>query len=223
MRSPAHSQLTHSQLIDAPCGKLEVDALWQADSTGVANPNAASVERVAILCHPNPLQEGTMMNKVVTTMYRFARDQNMHVVRFNFRGVGQSEGQHDLGIGETDDLQFIDQWAKHRFGNDKTVLAGFSFGSYVQVRLAQRIQTERMVLVGTAVGRVSGDREYPGANVPEDSILIHGELDETVPLANVLAWAAPQDIPVVVIPGADHFFHRRLNIIRGIVMRAWPS
>ena len=97
------------------------------------------------------------------------------------------------------------------------------FRSYVQVRLAQRIAVERMILVGTAVGRVSGDREYAAAHVPNDTIVIHGELDDTVPLANVLAWAAPQDLPVVVIPGADHFFHRRLHIIRGIVKRAWPS
>ncbi|MFM9970643.1 MAG: alpha/beta hydrolase [Burkholderiales bacterium] len=185
-------------------------------------PNAAP-RGVALVAHPHPLYGGALDNKVAQTLAWAFRDLGYVAVRPNFRGVGQSQGEHDKGIGETDDLQKIAAWAAQRFGNRKTVLAGFSFGSYVQIRLAQRIEVERMVLVGTAVGRVSGDREYAAANVPEDTILIHGELDETVPLVNVLAWAAPQDIPVVVIPGADHFFHRRLNVIRGIVKRAWPS
>jgi hypothetical protein len=178
---------------------------------------------VALVAHPHPLYGGALDNKVAQTLAWAFRDLGYVAVRPNFRGVGQSQGVHDKGIGETDDLQTVAEWAAHRFGNQKSVLSGFSFGSYVQIRLAQRIPVERMVLVGTAVGRVTGDREYPGANVPEDTVIIHGELDETVPLANVLAWAGPQDLPVVVIPGADHFFHRRLNIIRGIVKRAWPS
>jgi uncharacterized protein len=178
---------------------------------------------VALVAHPHPLYGGALDNKVAQTLAWAFRDLGYVAVRPNFRGVGQSQGTHDKGIGETEDLQKVCEWASQRFGNQKTVLCGFSFGSYVQIRLAQRIAVERMVLVGTAVGRVSGDREYAGANVPEDTVVIHGELDETVPLANVLAWAAPQDLPVTVIPGADHFFHRRLNIIRGIVKRAWPS
>jgi alpha/beta superfamily hydrolase len=178
---------------------------------------------VALVAHPHPLYGGALDNKVTQTLAWAFRDLGYVAIRSNFRGVGQSEGTHDKGIGETDDLQKLAVWASQRFGNEKTVLAGFSFGSYVQIRLSQRITVERMVLVGTAVGRVSGDREYAGANVPEDSVIIHGELDETVPLANVLAWAGPQDLPVTVIPGADHFFHRRLAVIRGIVKRAWLS
>lgn len=183
----------------------------------------AAPRGVALVAHPHPLYGGALDNKVAQTLAWAFRDLGYVAVRPNFRGVGQSEGTHDKGIGETEDLQKVSEWASQRFGNLKTVLCGFSFGSYVQIRLAQRIAVERMVLVGTAVGRVSGDREYAGANVPEDTVVIHGELDETVPLANVLAWAAPQELAVVVIPGADHFFHRRLNIIRGIVKRAWPS
>ena len=186
-------------------------------------PDRADPRGVALVAHPHPLYGGALDNKVAQTLAWAFRDLGYVALRPNFRGVGQSEGSHDKGIGETDDLQALAEWAAHRFGHQKPVLAGFSFGSFVQIRLAQRISVERMVLVGTAVGRVTGDREYPGANVPEDSVVIHGELDETVPLANVLAWAGPQNLPVVVIPGADHFFHRRLNIIRGIVRRAWPS
>jgi len=98
---------------------------------------------------------------------------------------------------------------------EKPVLAGFSFGAAVQTRLAQRLKPERMVLVGLAV------KHLEAMPVPADTILIHGELDTTVPLADVLDWARPQDLPVVVVPGADHFFHRRLNILRAIVQNGW--
>jgi uncharacterized protein len=204
-------------LVPGPAGQIETALDYPANDTP---------RNIALVAHPHPLYGGALDNKVAQTLAWAFRDLGYLAVRPNFRGVGQSEGQHDLGIGETDDLEHIVHWAAKHAGIAepvKPVLAGFSFGSYVCVRLAQRIEVERMVLVGTAVGRVSGDREYPGASVPADSILIHGELDETVPITNVFAWAGPLDIPVVVIPGADHFFHRRLNIIRGIVTRAWPS
>lgn len=203
--------------------RVLVPGIAGAIETVLDMPSADQPRGVALVAHPHPLYGGALDNKVAQTLAWAFRDLGYVAVRPNFRGVGQSQGLHDKGIGETDDLQTIAEWAAQRFGNPKTVLSGFSFGSYVQIRLAQRIPVERMVLVGTAVGRVTGDREYPGANVPEDTVIIHGELDETVPLANVLAWAGPQELPVVVIPGADHFFHRRLSIIRGIVKRAWPS
>ncbi len=186
-------------------------------------PEIGEARGVALIAHPHPLHGGALDNKVVQTLARSFCELGYVSVRPNFRGVGQSAGVHDKGLGETDDMQKVAAWAGERFGHSQTVLAGFSFGSFVQVRLSQRIAVERMVLVGTAVGRVSGDREYPGAKVPADTVVIHGELDETVPLANVLDWARPQELPVVVIPGADHFFHLRLHIIRGIVKRAWQS
>jgi hypothetical protein len=101
------------------------------------------------------------------------------------------------------------------------VLAGFSFGAYVQTLVAQRVRPERMALVGVAAGFVSGGRSYTSESVPADSIIIHGELDQTVPLANVLAWARPQELPVTVVPGADHFFHRRLHLIKNIIQGSW--
>ena len=186
-------------------------------------PSDTPPRGVALIAHPHPLYGGALDNKVAQTLAWALRDLGYVAPRPNFRGVGQSGGVHDNGIGETDDMETVVAWAAQRFEKVKPVLCGFSFGSYVQIRLAQRIPIERMVLVGTAVGRVSGDRDYAGANVPADTIVIHGELDQTVSLANVLAWAAPQELPVTVIPGADHFFHRRLHIIRGIVKRAWPS
>lgn len=127
--------------------------------------------------------------------------------RPNFRGVGQTEGTHDEGRGELEDLAAI---VAH-LGPERLALAGFSFGAGVQVMLAQRVQAERLVLVGVAVARFQLPRVPPG------TLVIHGENDETVPLATVLDWARPQDLPVVLIPGADHFFHRKLHIIRGLV------
>jgi len=111
-------------------------------------------------------------------------------------------------------------------GDLPVVLAGFSFGAYVQTRVAEVLAAagrpaQRMVLVGTAAGHVEGLRQYSTRAVADDTIVIHGAKDETVPLANVLAWAEPFDLPVIVVPGADHFFHRRLHLIRDIVTRAW--
>lgn len=116
--------------------------------------------------------------------------------------------------------------ARRRFGDLPVALAGFSFGAYVQTRVAQALAeaghpAQRLVLVGTAAGHVEGARKYETGAVASDTIVIHGARDETVPLANVLSWAEPLDLPVIVVPGADHFFHRRLHVIRDIVTRAW--
>jgi hypothetical protein len=144
-------------------------------------------------------------------------------VRPNFRGVGASEGVHDHGEGETDDLVRVVDWGLSRFGPLPVALAGFSFGAYVQTRVAKRIQAERLVLVGVPHGMVTGGRTYRTETVPADTVVIHGELDETAPLANALDWARPQELPIVVVPGADHFFHRRLHVIRDIIKRQWKA
>jgi alpha/beta superfamily hydrolase len=160
---------------------------------------------VAVVCHPHPQFGGTLDNKVVQTLARAFVELGYAAWRPNFRGVGASEGTHDEGRGEVDDLAAVIEHCKA--GNP--VLAGFSFGAAVQTTLAQRVKPERMALVGLAV------KHLEAMPVPADTILIHGEEDTTVPLADVLAWARPQDLPVIVVPGADHFFHRRLHILRG--------
>lgn len=116
--------------------------------------------------------------------------------------------------------------AKLRCGNLPVALAGFSFGAFVQTRVAKALvesghPAQRLVLVGTAAGFVEGTRSYETEAVPADTIVIHGSADETVPLANVLKWAEPLELPVVVVPGADHFFHRRLHVIRELITRGW--
>jgi hypothetical protein len=176
---------------------------------------------IALVAHPHPLFGGTLDNKVAQTLARTFTDLGYVAVRPNFRGVGASAGVHDHGAGETDDLVRVIDWAHGHFGPLPVALAGFSFGAYVQTRVAKRATPERMVLVGVPDGLVTGGRTYATEPVPPDTIVIHGELDETAPLANALAWARPQELPVVVVPGADHFFHRKLHLIRSIVKGQW--
>jgi len=171
----------------------------------------------ALVAHPHPLYGGTLENKVVQTLAKTFVELGYVSLRPNFRGVGASEGAHDNGNGETEDLLRVAAYSREQFGELPLVLAGYSFGGFVQTRVAKRLQPLRMVLVGLAAGR------FRCEPVPADSIVIHGEQDETVPLAAVLDWARPQELPVVVVPGADHFFHLRLHIIRNIVKLAWRS
>ena len=170
---------------------------------------------LALVAHPHPLYGGTLDNKVVQTLAKTFVELGYAALRPNFRGVGESDGVHDEGRGETEDLLSVVAQAKRDFGDLPLVLAGFSFGAAVQTQVAQRTQPLRVVLVGVAVGR------FPSEIVPADSIVIHGERDETVPLAKVLDWARPQELPIIVIPGADHFFHLRLNVIKSIVKNSW--
>ena len=190
------------ELIDGPAGKIEC---------AVDEPAGRSPRGVAVVAHPHPLFGGTLDNKVAQTLARAFVDLGYTAWRPNFRGVGASEGSHDEGRGELEDLAAVVEHA----GSEKPVLAGFSFGAAVQTRLAQQVKPERMVLVGLAV------KHLEAMPVPADTILIHGEEDTTVLLADVLAWARPQDLPVVVVPGADHFFHRRLQILRAIIASNW--
>jgi len=210
--------------IAGPAGAIEIVI---DHPVGFADEGALEAARgIALVAHPHPLFGGTLDNKVVQTLAKTFAELGYIAIRPNFRGVGASEGEHDHGDGETDDLVAVIDFARGRYGELPVVLAGFSFGAYVQTRVAHRLASqhrapERMVLVGMADGLVTGGRRYAAEKVPADSIVIHGELDETVPLANVLNWARPQDLPIVVVPGADHFFHRRLQILRDIVKGSW--
>jgi alpha/beta superfamily hydrolase len=210
-------------LVDGPDGKIEVFV------EGHENPQG-----IVLVAHPHPLFGGTADNKVVTTLARAFRERGCITLRPSFRGVGGTEGEHDHGDAETDDVLAVQHWARERYASlsNETgaplpfYLAGFSFGAYVTTRLARRLAAAGdparwLVLVGTAAGFVEGARTYETEAVSADTLVIHGAEDSTVRLANVLAWAQPLDIPVVVIPGADHFFHRRLHLIRDIIHRAW--
>ncbi|MDR1849389.1 MAG: alpha/beta hydrolase [Zoogloeaceae bacterium] len=212
--------------------RMRIPGAAGAIDTLVEMPRDA-LRGIALIAHPHPAGGGANTNKVVHTLAKTFLQLGYAVFRPNFRGVGESEGTHDEGEGETDDLLTVLNAARQmvRDGADlpvdlPVVLAGYSFGAYCQTRVAQRLHmegrpAERLVLVGTAAGFIEGIRIYDTAAVPPDTLVIHGAEDTTVPLANVLAWAEPQGLPIVVVPGADHFFHRRLDLIRAIVLRAW--
>jgi len=175
---------------------------------------------IALVAHPHPLYGGTMENKVAHALARTFVGLGYVVARFNFRGVGASEGVYDEGIGETDDMLLMYDYMTSEFPNLPVALAGFSFGTFVQARLQERLESEgrpaeRLVLVGTAAGK------WPMPPVPADTILIHGEQDDTITLTQVFDWARPLDIPVIVVPGADHFFHRKLGHIKNFVTQLW--
>ncbi|MBA2352808.1 MAG: alpha/beta hydrolase [Burkholderiales bacterium] len=195
------------RLIDGPAGKLEL---------AIERPQDAPAG-IALIAHPHPLQGGTFDNKVVTTLTRAFTRLGYLALRMNFRGVGQSEGLHDNGIGETEDMLAAADSARREFGNLPMVLAGFSFGAYVQSRVAPRIEHRRLVLIAPAV-----DRFEVGA-VPGNTLVIHGDEDDVVPLSATLKWAKAQKLPVVVLPGAGHFFHGYLIELQAVVLGAFGA
>jgi alpha/beta superfamily hydrolase len=197
---------TRRALIDGPAGPLEV----------VANVPEQPPKGLALVAHPLPTHGGTLDNKVVQTLAKTFFALGYASVRLNFRGVGQSAGVFDEGLGETEDAMAALAWAQRELGASlPLVLAGFSFGTFVQTRVARRVTPQRMVLVGPAVKR------FEVGNVPADTIVIHGEEDEVVPLAEVFAWARPQELPVVVFPGCTHFFHGRLPQLQRVITGMW--
>jgi len=169
---------------------------------------------MALLCHPHPQHGGTMDNKVVQTLARAFVHSGLSAVRFNFRGVGQSQGAWAQGVGEIDDALAV--IAACREPGQRLVLAGFSFGAYVAARAAQRLApadaASRLVLVAPAASR------FDLPPVPAGTLVIHGEADDVVPLTAVLDWARPQTQPVTVIPGAGHFFHGQLTLLKSLVL-----
>ena len=171
---------------------------------------------IVLIAHPHPLYGGAMDNKVVQTLARTFAGLGYASVRMNFRGVGKSEGSHDNGYGEADDMALLLEHMKNKYPNLPVVLAGYSFGTYVLMLLQKRLATkneivERMVLVAATAGKWAVD------SISVNSILIHGEHDELIPLNDVLNWVRPQDIPVIVIPGGDHFFNHKLHHLKNII------
>lgn len=200
-------------LIDGAIGRIELALDWPPDAA----------RGIAFIGHPHPLFGGTLDNKVVATIARTFASVGWLAVRLNFRGVGDSSGTHDEGTGETEDfLRVIDALPKlsalqaRLNANPPIAVAGFSFGSFVAAQAARQLSASNelvrfIVLIGAAAGK------WPMPPVPRETLVIHGELDETIPLADVFEWARPQDLPIIVIPGADHFFHRRLGLLKRLI------
>lgn len=182
---------------------------------------AGAPRGLALICHPHPQHGGTLDNKVVQTLARAFVARGYTSARFNFRGVGASEGAWDEGRGEVDDAVAVLQALRQP--GQPLVLAGFSFGAYVATQVAARLAdgrapggaAERLALVGVAASR------FDVAPVPAGTLVIHGESDDVVPLKAVFDWARPQSLPVVVVPGAGHFFHGQLPLLKTLVTGAW--
>lgn len=218
----------NSQLIDAPAGKLEVDALWHNN-----NPQDPTVEHIALLCHPNPLGQGTMMNKIITTMYRFARDFHkenpatpMHVVRFNYRGVGQSTGSYGDMTGEIQDALTVLQWIKSQTNTKKLWLGGFSFGGYVAMGLVQILENEglalglddfsitNLALIAPSIQR----HDTNGFILPnKQTFMIFGENDELVAPHAMIDFAENFGIRYQQIDDTGHFFHGKLGELMNLL------
>ena len=176
---------------------------------------AGAPRGVSVVCHPHPQHGGTLDNKVAQTLARAFVQLGWRSVRFNFRGVGASQGVWDEGLGEVDDALAV--IAAHRDAALPLMLAGFSFGAYVASQAAARLpddaKAQRLVLVGP-----STQRQDPGP-VPADTLVIHGESDDVVPLSATLDWARPQKLPVIVFPGVGHFFHGQLALLKTVIVQ----
>jgi hypothetical protein len=192
--------------LPGPVGELEV----------VVNDPGERRRALALIAHPHPLHGGTLDNKVVQTLAKHFLGEGYVAVRMNFRGVGASAGTFDQGVGETEDWLAVAHSMRERFGALPLAAAGFSFGAFVQARVAEQLQPSRLVLVAPAVGR------FPVPRVPEHTLVVHGEEDDVVPLQDVLDWARPQSLPVVVAPGCGHFFHGKLRELGRILQRSCP-
>jgi alpha/beta superfamily hydrolase len=196
---------TVRQSLAGPAGALEV----------ALDAPAGEPLGVAVVCHPHPVHGGTMDNKVVITLARAFLQIGFSTVRFNFRGAGGSEGAWDDGRGEIDDALAV--IAAHRDPRRRFMLAGFSFGGYVAATAASRLPSEsrpeRLVLVGPSTQK----QQVPP--VPADTLVIHGEADDVVPLSATLDWARPQTLPVIVLPGVGHFFHGQITLLKSLLVQ----
>ncbi|MDC7709906.1 alpha/beta hydrolase [Vogesella indigofera] len=193
--------------IAGPVGALET----------IVIPAVGEQTGIAVVCHPNPTQGGTNTNKVIQTAAKALSQLGYTCYLPNLRGVGSSGGSHDHGIGEVDDVIAVVDYARQQHGALPLALAGFSFGGFVAARTRARIDADKLLLMGPAVGKYA----IPTPEVPADTLVIHGEADEVVPLENVMVWARPQHLPVIVLPEAGHFFHGRLVQLAGLIKRCW--
>jgi alpha/beta superfamily hydrolase len=212
------SAAAHRTLLRGDAGAIEV-----------ASSVPHGPKSVAVIAHPHPLFGGTMDNKVVTTVARSFHEAGAATFRFNFRGVGASEGRHDEGRGETDDMVKVIEHALQAAGGLPLFLAGFSFGGAVATRASDRVDFKRLILVAPGFRRLTAgglgeapdpkdpNLGAPGRHTHANTVVIHGDLDETVPLSDSIAWGTVREVPVVVVPGGEHFFHRKLHILREVV------
>ncbi|UXI68103.1 alpha/beta hydrolase [Tahibacter amnicola] len=208
--SPAFPETASALTLAGPAGNLEVV---------VELPEGAGRAGTAIVCHPHPLHGGTLHNKVVTMLSRALAELGLAVVRFNFRGVGASQGSYDEGRGETDDLRAVAAWVRQQRPHDAVWLAGFSFGSYVALRAAKSLDVAQLIQIAPPVGRWA----FESIDLPDCPwLVVQGEADEVVDPNAVYQWIEGLERPpqLIRMPDTSHYFHRRLMDLRGAVKHA---
>jgi uncharacterized protein len=205
--------LATAAVIEGPAGRLE---------TLIEEPADVPLRYAAVVCHPHPLFGGTLHNKVVHTLARSLRTGGAATLRFNFRGVGASEGRHGDGVGETADTLAAVAWVRTRWPSLPLLLAGFSFGAAVAIRAADEADPLWLISVAPAVDRVS----FEGLVTPRcDWLIVQGSADEIVAPESVRSWAArvaPQ-ARVRMLPGVGHFFHGKLHELQDCIREEWPA
>jgi len=212
MSSSFTTAASSRQFIAGPAGQLEV----------LVDPPDAAPRGIGVVAHPHPSQGGTAEHKIPQLLARVLQAHGFLTLRPNYRGVGQSEGQYDDGNGETDDVLAVIRQLRAEHPGLPLALAGFSFGGFIQARAAARLAADgesvaHLILTGMPAGALSETLSYDTPAVPALSLVVHGERDERVPLANIFNWARPQELPVVVLPGAGHFFTGKLPGLRQVV------
>ena len=201
-----------STLINGPAGQLELIA---EEPVELRNGSA-----IAIICHPHPLYGGTMQNKVVHIIAKACLGLGMSAIRFNFRGVGQSEGHFEHGLGEQQDLLAVSEWARQQYPNRPIWLAGFSFGSFVAYKSFKQVNAERLLLVAPPVGlfefKLMDEINIPWA-------VVQGKEDEITPPESVESWVNSQPLApqFFFLDGVSHFFHGKLILLREIIQQIW--
>ena len=204
--------VTQKFFIDGPAGKLEV-ILGEPESVP---------KGIAIIAHPHPLHGGTMDNKVIHTLFTTLLALGFITAKFNFRGVGKSEGTFDHGIGEIEDVMVVTQTVRDQFNAHSAdlplLLAGFSFGGAIQLHAAEQLAPEFLILVAPSVVNLNAPA------VPEATklaLIIQGDQDDIVIPGDLLAWATPQSQPIIFIPGAEHFFHGKLALLKQVILQSF--
>jgi len=195
--------------VTGPAGKLETII-----TLPIQKPNG-----IAIIAHPHPLYQGNMDNKVVYITNKALIEKGFNTAKFNFRGVGASEGKYAEGVGEISDVLAVTRFVQENYGetlnHSLLVLAGFSFGGAIQAFAAQQLNPHKLILIAPSVARMNTPQVVDHAKA---TLIIHGDHDDIVPLQSVVDWASPQGIPVTIIPEAEHFFHGKLTILKQTIM-----
>ncbi len=199
-------------LVSGEIGKIEL----------IVDMPRAAAGGIAVIAHPHPVQGGTATHKVPHVLAKTLAARGYVAVRPNFRGVGETEGEHDAGDGETADTVAVIHYLRQEYPGLPLVLAGFSFGAYVMARAVELLRSQglpcpHLILAGMPWGTIPGHRSYETPTVPSTTLVVHGEKDDGVTLGAVLEWARPQELPVVVVPGANHFFTGKLAALERVV------